>query len=156
MNAASAAFVDGQALTQVSVDAAQSFRLMQGGIAAGSLVSGRAMLSVASAYQPHRVCFVAYTPVAGTPSVVVTVGAGNWELESCLGVASLGLLPPLNTGGNRAGLIYRASTLHTSPIEPVVVTWRTSGPLTVDEVASRHASETGATTLARLRKVLPR
>ena len=139
---------------QVSVDGGQSFRLMQGGVVSGALVSGKGMLSASTDLAPHAVCFLAYMPVSGAPSVAVTVGVGNWGVESCLGVASIGLLPPVADGTGRAGVIYRASTLHTSPLEPVVVTWLAAGPLTIDEAASDHASQTGATTLARLRRAL--
>ncbi len=131
----------------------QSFRII-GGRDAGTLVSGRGTLPARAAdANPVTACFVALAPPVGAPQLVTTIGAGDWEAESCNGIMAVGLLPEAD-GLMRAVLIYRTTAPHESPVEPVIVSWSATRPLALDGGASRRASLAGAETVQQVRAAL--
>ncbi len=144
----------GLAMSDVTLFPTQSFRILQSGEPAGSLVSGQATLKPRAAdAQPVSACFVSLVKPDQKPTLLTTIGTGNWEAEACNTVASVGMLPA-SGGAFRAGLIYKTSAPHASPLEPVVVTWSATQPLAIDEGATKRASLAGADSLATLRAAL--
>ncbi len=145
---------NGQPLSKPELFASQSFRILGDGREVGRLVSGRGELPAASAdANPGESCFVALVRPGKQPDTVLTIGFGDWEAESCVTVVALGLLPAAGAQ-TRAGIIYKATAPHESPIEPVVVTWSDTQPLQIDAAASKRASNAGATTLKAMREAL--
>ena len=141
-------------LSQPSVLAGQSFRLLSGGHAAGDLVSGRGTLpALAADANPISACFVALARPHGAPELLVTIGAGDWEAEACNGVSAVGLLPPAGDR-DRAAVIYKTSAPHGSPVEPVVVSWSATEKLSIDAAATKQASLAGAASVAEVRASL--
>ena len=134
--------------------AAQSFRVLDHGQQAGTLVSGRGTLpALSSEADPVNTCFVSLVRQGSAPAVVLTVGAGDWETEACSGVAAVGLLAGAGAD-NRVAIVYKAAAPHTAPLEPVILTWSQAGALMIDGAASKRASLAGATTLAEIRAAL--
>ncbi len=141
-------------LSQPSVLAGQSFRLLSDGHPVGDLVSGRGTLpALAADANPISACFVALARPRGAPELLVTIGAGDWEAEACNGVSAVGLLPPAG-GRDRAAIIYKTSAAHGSPVEPVVVSWSTTEKLSIDAEATKRASLAGAASVADVRASL--
>ena len=150
-HAASEAVAGGHVLSHPSVFASQSFRILDHGEPAGTLVSGRGTLPALShEADPVNTCFVSFVKAGKSSAPVLTVGVGAWETEGCSGVAAVGLLPESGPT-HRVAIIYRASAPHTAPLEPVVLEWSQQQTLAIDGEASKKASLAGATTLAEVR-----
>jgi hypothetical protein len=132
---------------------AQSFELTDGERRLGALVSGRGTAGAGSSAGATNVCFAAYVPLRGSPAVQHTVGAGEWEAESCTGLAAVTLLDASARGRMSFGLLYRAESPNATTVEPVVLTLA-GGRLLVDTAASRRASVAGATTVPALRRAV--
>ena len=130
---------------------AASYAVMREGRAVATLVSGRAVEP--GAPHPGRSCFLVALRPGAEPALLMTIGSGEWEVESCLGVAAVGLLPAPAGVTARIGLIYRAAAPHTEPVEPVVVDLGAAG-IAIDIPASQRASEAGAVTIPALRRLL--
>ncbi len=159
---------NGVRLTDTVLFTDQSFRIISDNRDAGALVSGRGTLPAQAAdANPVTACFLALARPAAAPrlvtlalahpavvpQLVITIGAGDWEAESCNGIVAIGLLPDAD-GRMRAALIYKTTAPHESPIEPVVVSWSATGPLTIDAEASKRASSAGAETVQQVRASL--
>ncbi len=142
------------ALSHAAVFADQSFRLVDHGRQAGTLVSGRGTRPAPSPdADPVNTCFVSLVPPGSAASAVLTVGAGDWETEACAGVSAVGLLAD-SGADHRVAIVYRAAAPHAAPLEPVVLAWSQTGPLRIDAAASRRASLAGAGTVAEIRAAL--
>ena len=127
---------------------------MQLGVSVGSLVTGQATLPPhALGAPPVTACFVSLVRPSQPPPLLMTIGTGEWEAETCNAVDAIGILPAAG-GTSRAGLIYKTSSPHASPLEPVIVTWSVTQPLAIDEAATRRASIAGADSVAGLRAAL--
>lgn len=146
--------VAANSIGDVAIDDAQSFRVMRGKQFKGLLVSGSGAVTRDGAGPVHG-CFVVAVNADGRVRVIRTIGADNWEAESCLGVKAMSLLKADAEGVQRLVLIYDAASPNAATIEPVVLRW--SGRLDraeVDITASDKASQAGATTIADVRTAL--
>jgi hypothetical protein len=85
--------------------------------------------------------------------VLPTVGAGDWEAETCDAVEAVGMVSPA-PGLTRIGVVFRADAPHAQPKEPVVLAIDGAHVMRIDAAATKRASEAGATTLPALRRAL--
>ena len=137
----------GAGLSQVSVAADQSFRVLDRGREVATLVTGKGTVAGA-----NPGCFAAIVQ-EGRVSVAPTIGSGEWEAQTCgapVAAALLSVSSPV-----RIGVIFHAYSPNAEGDEPVVLVWdRARGTLTTDPAASRRASVAGATTISAMRQAL--
>ncbi|GBQ88289.1 hypothetical protein AA23498_0341 [Acetobacter nitrogenifigens DSM 23921 = NBRC 105050] len=94
-------------------------------------------------------------PQNGHVGRLETIGAGDFEAETCQKLEAIGVV-----GGNggstlKLGAIYSASSPNADVREPVVVSADLStGDMTIDSQASSRASDAGATTIPSMRKLI--
>ncbi len=137
-----------QGMTDVAATTAQSFRLTEAGRAVAAIVTGKATMPHAR----YAGCFVAIVRDANV-RVIPTIGYGEYEAETCVGPASVGLLSARDPV--RFGIVFDASSPNAEVQEPVVVNWdRTTNALAIDDARSTAASRAGATTIAAMRRAV--
>lgn len=141
-------------VSDISIDNAQSFRVVDGAHFKGLLVTGTGQLQRADA-DPVRGCFVVAVSADGRSHFIPTIGADNWEAESCIGLKAVGQLDADSAGAQRLVLIYDAASPNATTIEPVVVRWQGQFETAeIDIAASDKASQHGVHTVAEVRKLL--
>ena len=88
-------------------------------------------------------CAVVVKPQGGTPSLLVTLGAGNTEMMTCTDLRAVGGTPAVNAGDlPDLILIYDAYTGRESLSATILLTWDAkTGRYTVDEAASQWLGE---------------
>lgn len=129
----------------------QTFRLNYDGAFIGTIVNGRGLLTTDG--RENASCFVALSRPGGSTELVVTIGRGPWEAESCIEVKAVGIVA--NHGRPSIGIVYEAASPNSAVLEPLVLNWnRKSRQLEIDEQASQKASIAGATTLLDVRRAL--
>ncbi|WP_260597410.1 hypothetical protein [Sphingomonas endolithica] len=134
-------------LTDITITAAQSFKIMQGGQQVATFVAGEGKAPDAT----NAGCFAALVR-DGRATVLPTIGSGAWEAETCLATSAVGILDAGNSV--RIGVIYQAASPNAEPLEPVILRWdRGAGSFAIDEAASTRASIAGATSVAALRRL---
>jgi len=126
---------------------AQSFRIVEGGSEAATLVTGEGNMPGTT----NAGCFVAIVH-QGKASLTPTIGYGDYEAETCSGPASVGVL---SSGSPvRFGVVFDASSPNAQVREPVVVSWnRGDNTLLIDDALSVKASQAGALTIAAMRQL---
>ena len=98
----------------------QSFRLSQNGAYVGALVTGRGLASSADGGE-KATCFLAFAKTDGTTILLQTVGAGDWETESCIAVVAVGFICDQPASGSfELAVLHRAASPNASVVEPVV------------------------------------
>lgn len=137
------------------VFAEHSASLARDGQPVGLLVSGRGLFK--DAFRENANCFLAVVRVAGKVELIRTIGAGEWEAESCLALRAIGVVRRAGaTAQPRIGLVYQASSPNAVVIEPVVLVWDPkAAALKLDDAASKQASLAGATTLRDISRAMP-
>ncbi len=132
----------------------QSFSLHQNGSSVGTLVTGRALMTVDG--RENATCFLAFVRPDGVIDLLPTVGAGVWEAESCMSVDAIGIIRNAGTSGLiRIAAVHKGASPNTATLEPVVVSWDPQGlHMSIDEESSRKASIAGATNIASIRQAL--
>ena len=137
-----------------AVFAEHSARIDRDGQPIGLLVSGRGVVKDAS--RENSNCFLAFIKVAGKVDLIQTIGAGEWEAESCLALQAIGVVRRSGAmAQSHIGLVYKASSPNAVAIEPVVLRWEPrEATLRVDEAASRQASLAGAASLLDISRAL--
>jgi hypothetical protein len=136
-------------LRETKFFADQSFALRD----RGYLVSGVGLLAANG--RESRVCFAAFVSKDGVNSIQMTVGQGDWEAETCHGVAAVGMVSSKNAASARVGIIYDAMSPNVSAREPVILLLNTlTGELSVDVSGTSKASLAGADTMPKIRKAL--
>jgi hypothetical protein len=147
--AAARAYLSAMPLRGAELLQAGTARLQRDGQPVATLVSGRE--GVPEVGHVRR-CFLLVLRDNAARAPLMTIGSGEWEAETCLGVAAIGLLPTPSGQAARIGLLYRAASPNAEPTEPVVVTLDGSD-VSIDIRASQRASEAGAVTLAAMRRL---
>jgi len=142
-------------LRQPAAFAKQSFQVSQDGAVVGTLVSGRATATAPDGHD-NATCFAAMARGDAATELLRTVGAGDWEAESCIAVEAVGVLPNQAAPAvARIGIIYQAASPNATALEPVVLVWDdATHRLGIDAAASRKASLAGATSLPALQRLL--
>lgn len=141
-------------VSDIRIDNAQSFRVMDGGQFKGLLAAGAGQLQRADAGAVQG-CFVVAVSRDGRSHFIATIGADNWEAESCTGLKAIGQIDADTAGAQRLVLIYDAASPNATVIEPVVVRWQGAFETAeIDIAASDMASQHGAHTIAEVRKLL--
>ncbi len=138
----------GAQMTKVRVTSAQSFGLSVDGQRVASIVTGEASLSNGT---PG--CFAAIVQ-NGKVSLVPTIGQGEYEAESCDKPTAVGVL---SSSGDmvRIGAVFGAFSPSATVSEPIILSWsRSAGTLSIDAAGSSKASQTGAQTIAAMRKAV--
>jgi hypothetical protein len=132
----------------------QSYRVTDGATIVGVLVLGRGMVTRSDGNETAA-CFVGFSK-ADTNVVMRTVGHGEWEAETCVGIRSVGVVAD-DGRGSRApiAIMHDAASPNATSVEPVVVSWdRKSQRFELDTALSRRASTAGATTLDAVRNAV--
>ena len=140
-------------LTDINLFARQVFELSDGARRLGTVAAGAGRRRGA---EGPPVCFVSYFRDAAA-DVVQTIGAGEWEAETCLDAVAFGLVK--SAGADlRLAVIFKAASPNAETWEPVVLRIPpTSGkPMILDAVATRAASLAGAVTVPAVANALSR
>lgn len=138
-----------QRLQGVQIDGSQSYRISERGRVLGSLVSGLGQGAGAT----YMGCFVALVQ-DGATQVVPTIGHGNWEAQTCGGVAAMGIVA-LRDDIVLIGIVYEASSPNAHGREPVIIRWsRKDRTMLPDEELSQLASESNGQTISAMRRLL--
>ncbi len=132
-----------------SIQRDASWLLLRGRERVGSLVALRG--PVPDRASSPRPCHLLLLRPGAPAALLPTIGEGEWEAETCLGLEAVGMLPP-DGATPRIGLIYRAASPNAEPREPLVLRLDPATPR-LDIEASRRASEAGATTIAAMRRL---
>ncbi|MFV0623279.1 hypothetical protein ACBY01_04600 [Sphingomonas sp. ac-8] len=137
-----------QQMTEVAVAAAQSFRVLDGGSTAATLLTGEGNMPGTT----FAGCFVA--TVQGDDTMLIpTLGYGNYEAETCGGPLAVGIL--LSGATTRIGVIFKSYSRDAVERVPIVIDWdRSNNTLLIDEEASSRALDSGAKTIPALRRLV--
>ena len=137
------------------VFAEHSATIVHDGQPIGLLVSGSGLAQDAS--RENSNCFLALIKTAGKVELIRTIGAGEWEAESCLSLQAIGVVRRAGAKAlPRIGLVYKAGAPHGAAIEPVVLAFEPkTATLRIDEIASKQASLAGAASLLDISRVVP-
>ena len=136
-------------IRRARVFADQSFRVA----AAGSILTGQGFTDQPNGGE-NATCFVALAAAGAPVRVVATVGRDEWEAETCLGIAAVGVI---DTTGDivRLAVIHRAASPSGTAMEPVVIHWDTRrAQISADVPDYRRASVAGAVTVRAVRAAL--
>ncbi|WP_458096187.1 hypothetical protein [Roseomonas sp. WA12] len=147
--AAARAYLSALPLRGAELLQAGTARLLRDGQPVATLVSGREGVPEMGHI---RRCFLLVLRDNTALAPLMTIGSGEWEAETCLGVAAIGLLPTPPGQASRIGLLYHAASPNAEPTEPIVLTLSES-KVSIDIRASQRASEAGAVTLAAMRRL---
>jgi hypothetical protein len=139
------------------VFASRLYRLSEDGRNLGTLVNGWGHF-VNSAGLERSACFLFLAGPEAKDGPALTVGTGDWETESCLGVKDFAIIArPPSVAGNWLGILYRASSPNFETVEPVVLSWdEQERRFVIDAAASKRASLAGTTTIKGIEGALAR
>lgn len=137
-----------QGMIDVDVAPSQSFVVTEGRQKVATLLTGRGTMPGAV----NAGCFVAVRQADDT-ALIPTLGYGNYEAETCGGPLAVGLLASGTTV--RIGLIFRSYSQDAAETTPMVIEWdRSTNTLLIDEASSNRAFDSGATSIAAMRRLV--
>ncbi len=143
--------IEDNKLTNVDVIRDQSFKMTSRGAMVANIVAARAVTTGSTARD--FICVAVLVDLMGKTQLVRTIGAGNWEAESCTGVEAIGAIGEIQDFGGKLAVLYNARSPNSAVIEPIVLVVR-DGVLGIELNDSSKLSLAGVKKLSKIKDVI--